>query len=128
MMSAYKYTPTVAIDFDGVIHSYVSPFTKASEILDPPVEGIKEVINDLHQRGFKVVVMSSRCLGDGGKDAIINYLNLHDIVVDDVTHEKVGAIAYIDDRAITFDGKVDGLVERIINFSPWNRKKKQRSE
>lgn len=123
-MMSYEYTPTVAIDFDGVIHSYTSPFTKASEILDPPIEGIKDVIDTLRQRGFKVVVMSSRCLGDGGKAAIINYLNLYDIVVDDVTHEKVGAVAYVDDRAITFDGKVDGLVERIISFSPWNRKKK----
>lgn len=38
------YIPTVSFDFDGVIHSYRSGWKGAAVIPDPPVEGIKEVI------------------------------------------------------------------------------------
>ena len=41
------YIPTVSFDFDGVIHSYRSGWKGAAVILDPPVEGIKEVIEQL---------------------------------------------------------------------------------
>ena len=33
---------TVLVDFDGVIHSYTSPFTTPDEIKDPPVPGAFE--------------------------------------------------------------------------------------
>lgn len=41
------YIPTVSFDFDGVIHSYRSGWKGAAVIPDPPVEGIKEVIEQL---------------------------------------------------------------------------------
>lgn len=46
------YIPTVSFDFDGVIHSYRSGWKGAAVIPDPPVEGIKEVIEQLISDGF----------------------------------------------------------------------------
>ena len=46
------YIPTVSFDFDGVIHSYRSGWKGAAVIPDPPVEGIKEVIEQLISDGL----------------------------------------------------------------------------
>lgn len=54
------YIPTVSFDFDGVIHSYRSGWKGAAVIPDPPVEGIKEVIEQLISDGLCVVICSSR--------------------------------------------------------------------
>ena len=112
---------TVVFDFDGVIHSYTSGWKGVDMIPDPPVPGIKEVIKELRSTGYRVVVQSSRASALYGVSAIEDYLKEHDIVVDDITHEKPPAIAYIDDRAICFDGHPETLIEKIINFKPWNQ-------
>ena len=117
-----EYQPVVAIDFDGVIHQFKQPWRGSRIIPDPPVDGIDKTIAELRSRGYKVVVVSSRCLGRGGRLAIKKYLKKNNIKVDGVTKHKVGAHVYLDDRAMRFDGVVDdGLVDRIINFVPWNR-------
>lgn len=51
------YIPTVSFDFDGVIHSYRSGWKGAAVIPDPPVEGIKEVIEQLISDGLCVVTV-----------------------------------------------------------------------
>jgi len=110
--------PTVIFDFDGVINSYKSGWKGADVIPDPPVEGIKEAVEEIRKK-YKVVVVSSRCYLPGGIQAIKDWLQVHDIDVDDVTGEMPPAIAQIDDRAITFDGKPETLLEKIQNFQPW---------
>lgn len=50
------YIPTVSFDFDGVIHSYRSGWKGAAVIPDPPIEGIKEVIEQLISDGLCVVI------------------------------------------------------------------------
>lgn len=109
---------TVVFDFDGVIHSYKSGWQGAAIIPDPPVDGIREVINELRKE-YKVVVVSTRCYQEGGIDAIKGYLHKHGIIADDVTGEKPPAVVYVDDRAITFDGDTESLVDRIKKFKPW---------
>jgi len=111
---------TVVFDSDGVIHSYKTGWQGVVSIPDPPVDGIKEVIDELRSNGYRVVVVSTRCYRKGGIEAIKWYLNKHGIVVDAITGEKPPAVVYVDDRAITFDGKVEGLVERIKSFRPWH--------
>lgn len=111
---------TVVFDFDGVIHSYKSGWQGAEIIPDPPVPGIKESIENIRAAGYKVIVVSSRCMIREGIGAVERYLRDNEIIVDGVCSEKPPAIVYIDDRAICFDGNAPGLLERIINFVPWN--------
>ena len=65
------YSPTVSFDFDGVIHSYRSGWKGAAVIPDPPVEGVKEVIEQLEERGFCVVICSSRAESFEGQAAMM---------------------------------------------------------
>ena len=113
---------TVVFDFDGVIHAYSSGWKSAENIPDPPVDGIKEAIEQIREAGYRGVVSSSRCQTESGTEAVEEWLEDHGIVVDDVTNNKPPAIVYIDDRAITFDGHADTLLDRVRNFKPWNKK------
>lgn len=114
-----EYKPTVVFDFDGVIHSYQSGWQGADIVTDPVVPGIREVIEQLRERGYKVVVVSTRCVSLNGMGAVRQYLRQHDIIVDDVMAEKPPAICYVDDRAICFKGETDTLVDQIVNFRTW---------
>ena len=62
----------VALDFDGVLHSYASGWTGAIP-LDPPVPGAQEFCGALIQRGYKIVIFSTRAhpkLGKGPREFI----------------------------------------------------------
>lgn len=113
------YKPTVVFDLDGVIHSYVSGWQGVDVIPDPPVPLIQEEIERIRKAGYKVVVVSTRCVNPAGMDAVKNYLDVNGIVVDEVLAEKPPALVYIDDRAIRFDGDPSGLLEQIQQFHPW---------
>ena len=113
---------TVVFDFDGVIHSYTSGWRGIDVIPDPPVNGIKEAIDNIRSAGYYVIVVSTRCRKERGKYAIQAWLNKYNIKVDDVVREKPPAIVYIDDRAICFDGDAKSLLDKINNFNPWYRK------
>lgn len=111
---------TVVFDFDGVINSYTSRWQGVTVIPDPPVEGIREAIVKI-RRHYRVVVVSSRCSQPGGIEAIQAYLKQHHIIVDDIAVNKPPAIVYIDDRALTFDGHPEELLNKIKSFRPWNK-------
>ena len=114
-----KYT--VVLDFDGVIHSYSSGWRGKTCIPDPPVPGIREEIDKI-RKFYDVVVVSTRCDTQEGMDAVKTYLKQNAIEVDAVMKEKPPAIAYVDDRAICFDGKANGLLDKIASFKPWTEK------
>jgi hypothetical protein len=111
---------TVIFDFDGVIHSYSSKWQGAALIPDPPVPGIKEAIHEI-RKFYRVVIVSSRCYQEGGIEAIEAWLQKYKITVDDITDEKPPAVVIVDDRAITFDGRPEQLLEKIKTFKPWNK-------
>lgn len=110
---------TVVFDFDGVIHSYISGWQGIDVIPDPPVEGIREAIEDLRGLGYEIVVVSTRCSTNKGMEAVKDYLNENGIMVDRICKEKPPAIVYVDDRAICFDGNPRNLKVRIEAFKPW---------
>ena len=116
----YCLAKTVVFDFDGVINSYSSGFKGADVIPDPPVPGIKEALAAI-RRHYRVVVVSTRCHQTGGIEAIKKWLDQYNIVVDEVAVHKPPAIVYIDDRALTFDGHPETLLEKIKTFKPWHK-------
>lgn len=115
---------TVVFDFDGVIHSYSSGWCGETNIPDPPVPGIESALREIHNAGYEIVVVSTRCASADGLNAIVEWLDRYDIYfyVDRVCKEKPPAIVYIDDRAICFDGHPETLLDKINAFSPWNRR------
>ena len=115
---------TVVFDFDGVIHSYTSGWKGETNIPDPPVDGIQEALKQIHDDGYEIVIVSTRCKTSAGRIAIENWLDMYGITqyVDRVCKEKPPAIVYIDDRAICFDGNSKDLLRKIKHFKTWQSK------
>ncbi|MCK5616776.1 hypothetical protein KAR91_83720 [Candidatus Pacearchaeota archaeon] len=65
------FKPTICCDFDGVIHLYKSKWTKASEILDGPVDGAIEWIRQiLTEDKATFAILSARSHQTGGIPAM----------------------------------------------------------
>lgn len=110
---------TLAIDFDGVIHRYSKGF-KNGKIYDNPVEGVKKAIDKLKNKGYKIIIFTTRLnpmfddVNRGVRDVkqnIEEWLDKHEIYYDELTNNKPPAIAYIDDRGIRFTNWKD-----ILNY------------
>lgn len=116
---------TIVFDFDGVIHKYSKGWQDGS-IYDEPTPGVSAVIEKLHNKGYEIVVVSSRCSTQAGIDAIASYLDRYQIKVDRICKEKPPALVYVDDRAICFDGNADNLYTQITTFKTWQQKEKEK--
>lgn len=119
-----EYRPTLAVDFDGVIHGYTSPWQGASVIPDPPVPGAIDFLSRM-LAVFNVAIFSSRNHQAGGITAMREYLNRWGMawyLVDklEFPQEKPPAILTIDDRAFCFRGTFP-TVDEIKAFKPWNK-------
>lgn len=110
---------TIVFDFDGVIHKY-SEGWKDGSIYDVPNDNIYEVLSKLKQKGYEIVVVSTRCAQPLGITAIENWLDKNHLgeYVDKVCKEKPPALVYIDDRAICYDPDATNLVDQIECFKP----------
>lgn len=117
-MKITKKKKTIVFDFDGVIHSYTSGWHGNDVVADPPVEGIKEAIDDLKD-DYEIVIVSTRCSTTEGTLAIIDFMHENNIHYDRILKEKPPAVCYIDDRAICFDGQTDTLADKVRNFKSW---------
>lgn len=117
-----KYT--ICVDFDGVIHSYISEFDAAC-LPDPPVPGAIPWLEDMVVK-FDVVIFTTRARFGATRSMIKAWLLehgfdpglLHRIRVDDV---KPPALVYIDDRAYRFTGANFPSAQEIHNMRPWNK-------
>jgi hypothetical protein len=114
---------TVAIDFDGVIHSYTSGWTGPVPE-DWPVKGAGVALKAYLNAGFEVAVYSTRAETPEGLQAIVNYIRANygrDLVEHErfrVTAGKPMAVLYIDDRAFSFRGRFP-TPEEVAAFRPW---------
>ena len=90
---------TISVDFDGVIHKYSKGFQGLENIYDGLMEGCVESLKELHDKGFKLKILSSR-----PKEVIEPWLvkNNIDYLFDGVSNHKFPATIYIDDRGYHF--------------------------
>lgn len=136
-MAKASYKPTLCLDFDGVIHLYVSGWTSPEEVRDGPVPGAMDFL-DKARGWFKIAVFSSRSATPGGIEAMQKWLlgqlktrfgpgKGTEIAAEiDWPTEKPAAKVTLDDRAIQFAG-VWPSIPRLLEFEPWNAKMKLRA-
>lgn len=114
---------TIAIDFDGVVHSYESGWLGVVPT-DPPVDEARDAIAAIRAMGFEVHLFTCRAETHAGRRAIHAWLELHGIQVDKVTAIKPHALLYVDDRAARFNGSWKEIVELAQDVPrPWNGKR-----
>lgn len=72
------FKPIICLDFDGVLHSYVSGWKGARRIPDPPVPGaIEWLFHLVNDQRVEVCILSSRSHQWGGRRAMKNWLREH---------------------------------------------------
>lgn len=138
-----KKPDRLAVDFDGVIHKYSNGRGDGS-IYDEPNISVLIGISELIKEGYVVFIHTARHPGKvkawlnrqypwfgsraakegvGFPVAIIPKRDIHwrkaDIL--GITNHKLGAVAYIDDRAIHFTGSW----KRVLRALAYHKKKPQ---
>jgi hypothetical protein len=139
---------TVAVDFDGVLHSYTTPWKNARTIPDEPIPGAMEWL-DAMVKHFNIAIFSTRNHQWGGCRAMRRWLRHHltehywdfcnkngshythmdveeaaercaEDVVRAISFPKVKpqALVYLDDRAVRFQGHFP-TKEEIHRLRPW---------
>jgi len=118
------YAPTVAVDFDGVVHKYSKGWLDG-RAYDEPVPGAFEGIRDLQRSKHAVFIFTTR-----DAEQVVEWFYEHsdfEVVTDSdvedghgglvkfwndtqrllVTNRKLPAVAYLDDRAVCFTNWLD---------------------
>jgi len=102
-------TKTIAIDFDGVIHSFEFGFHDGT-IYGTPLPGSLESIKKIAEK-YKIIIYTAKAKkdrplinGKTGTELVWEWLKKYEIdtLIADVTAEKPRAVCYIDDKAIQF--------------------------
>lgn len=107
-----KLRKTVCIDFDGVLNNYKGFDENYLGEPKPFVEDFLCKIDDY----FDVVIFTAR---DINKVESWFYQHGLENIPIKITNEKVPAVAYIDDRAIRFDGNFNETLKELFEFEPY---------
>ena len=109
--AAHNKSNTLAIDFDGVIHSYRRGWTGETPE-DGPMPGVKEALRQLKEAGWNLVIHSTR-----DSDKIFEWLDFYGLTdfISDITNTKIPAKLYIDDRGYHFKNWYD-TIEFVKTF------------
>lgn len=105
-MKKNKKSKRILIDFDGVIHSYVSGWKGINRIPDKPNKGALNWLGECLDN-YEVYIFSSRCKDSSGINAMMRWFNkFHFGRLEELkfTYTKIPCHALIDDRAINFRG------------------------
>ena len=106
--------PTLALDFDGVLHSYSG---WAGSAMGQPVPGAVEFCRRAGKR-FHLVVYSTRALEPDQRVQMGIWLSQHGFPAMLVTAQKPPALVYLDDRGWRFDGTWPN-VEELAQLRAW---------
>lgn len=103
--------PVVCVDLNGVLDLYQG--WRNAEHWDPPREGAGEFLRSLRDRGFRVIVFTTRYRHDAR-----SWLDRHGLLpwVDEVTDKKPAAHVFVDDRAVCFRGDFEETLEKVLAF------------
>ncbi len=131
--------PIICVDFDGVIHSYISGWKGIGVIPDLPVLGAIEWLKEYLDcpdsicsmappSGVQIVIYSSRSRSGKGRRAmrqwIAKYLGREYLEVLKFPKKKPPAFLTIDDRTICFKG-VFPTIKEMLEFKPWKQKENE---
>lgn len=114
---------TIAIDFDGVIHSFELGYYDGT-IYGTPIHGSIESIKRLSKK-FKLIIYTTKAKPDRplvnnktGVELVWEWLKKYEIdsYIFEVTAEKPRAVCYIDDKAIRFINW-DQTLNELLNFT-----------
>ena len=134
------WKPILCVDFDGVVHSYISGWQGAAVIPDPPVKGALLWLWKATE-WWDVQIYSSRSSQERGIEAMQAWMLQHSRYELGPDHpmsqihgerdagyqypitfakDKPAAFLTIDDRCLTFDGDWEELdPAELRNFKPW---------
>jgi hypothetical protein len=113
----------IAIDFDGVIHSFELGFHDGT-IYGTPIPGSIEAIKKISKK-YKIVIYTAKAKkdrplinGKTGIELVWEWLKKYNIdqYIQEITAEKPRAICYIDDKAIRFINWNQTLND-LLNFT-----------
>ena len=100
-------THTIAVDFDATIAEYYSfvPFKMGA-----PLDGAKEFLEALHEKGFRILIYSCRAKGEKAVKAMETYMDIRELPYDKIFEDgyKPAATAYVDDRGVNCQPQRDG--------------------
>lgn len=109
---------TIAFDFDGVLAQYDG--WKGYQHLGKPIEGMREVLQQLKSDGWKILIYTTRGnaeIAEWCKKYYmpVDYINMNPEIQGKNPGKPIASI-YVDDRAIRFTGDVKKLIEDIREF------------
>lgn len=110
-----KFKKTIAVDFDGVLNNYIG---YDPDNLFTPRDGVEDFLIELNKE-FEIIIYSTR-----NKSHIIKWLEKYhlDKYVKEVTNNKPPAVAYIDDRAVRFNGDYNECLDNLQIKAYWQKK------
>jgi hypothetical protein len=111
----------IALDLDGTVLRYDGNFER--DVFGDALPGMTDELNMLRSLGCVIVIWTCRKV----TDALRGHLRAQDIPYDYINghpwerpnSRKMSADVYIDDRAYSFRGVVNGLASEVITFTPW---------
>ena len=123
----------ICMDFDGVIHSYESPWKGTELIPDLPVSGAIQALYTYSYHLGTVYIYSARSALMTGIEAMKEYIDRYDIIYRKEKQpsqlplletlifplNKPAASVYIDDRGFRFCGKFPTVYELMVLSITW---------
>jgi hypothetical protein len=103
--------PIVCVDLNGVLDLYTG--WKDPDHWDPPRPGAEVFLSRLVERGFDVVVFTTR-----HPVQVRKWLREHGLLplISAVTRRKPPAHVFVDDRAVCFTGDFDETLRMVTGF------------
>ncbi|MEK6902143.1 MAG: hypothetical protein AABX02_00970 [archaeon] len=109
----------ICLDFDGVLSEYKGH--KGVHHHGPPIPGTKKFLQDLKKANIEIVVLTTK----DARGSIMEWFKKNKLPLPDaITDHKVPASAYVDDRAVYFDGNFTHLTKKLRTFRVhWKKNK-----